>query len=128
MPIALINLMLVWAYLGFLHLRGSSSSSASSKGSACASSGVGAISSCEITSSSSPRESQAELDPSFYSNTQKSSYKIGLTLRAKLEELGSMTFHEKAVCVLFAVAVSLWFTRDPQIFRGNKNINFYQFL
>jgi len=39
-------------------------------------------------------------------------------LKTKYAELGRMGFHEVAVLSLLSLAVLLWLTRDPQVFRG----------
>lgn len=36
----------------------------------------------------------------------------------KYEELGPLTFQEKAVCVFFAVLINMWLWRDPKFIRG----------
>lgn len=39
-------------------------------------------------------------------------------LMEKYEQLGSITFHEMAVCVLFVVLILLWMFRNPQFLPG----------
>lgn len=36
----------------------------------------------------------------------------------KYNELGSITFHEIAVCITFVVLIILWMFRDPQFLTG----------
>ena len=36
----------------------------------------------------------------------------------KLDELGSISFHESSVCVLFIILICLWMFRDPQFMSG----------
>lgn len=141
MPIALINLAIVWSYLGFLYLR-----QGARKGSTptCHPTNVQYerrhSSQAELSSISSSGSISAQREgKSIYyylkftamrdtwtscffnlpaPNTVQSAEKIGQTLRNKLTALGSMNFHEKSVSVLFFFAVLLWFTRDPQVFSG----------
>lgn len=39
-------------------------------------------------------------------------------IRGKLTELGTITFHEFMVAVLFVLAILLWFFRKPQFIPG----------
>lgn len=39
-------------------------------------------------------------------------------IRQKLKELGTITFHEVAVSILFLICVMLWFFRDPGFIPG----------
>ncbi|KAF5284221.1 hypothetical protein FQR65_LT00221 [Abscondita terminalis] len=39
-------------------------------------------------------------------------------IRQKMQEMGPMTFHEISVAILFALAVLLWFFRQPQFIPG----------
>jgi len=54
----------------------------------------------------------------------KAAQKMGQSLQEKYEELGPMQWKEISVSILFAAAVILWFTRDPQIFKGWNNLMF----
>ncbi|CAG2162894.1 unnamed protein product [Oppiella nova] len=39
-------------------------------------------------------------------------------IKEKYRELGSITFHESAVCFLFVLLIVLWMLRDPQFLKG----------
>ncbi len=39
-------------------------------------------------------------------------------LQKKYEELGPISFHELAVCLMFVILIALWMFRDPQFMDG----------
>src|SRR5699024_7944405 len=39
-------------------------------------------------------------------------------LQKRYEELGPLSFHELAVCVMFVILIGLWMFRDPQFMNG----------
>lgn len=53
---------------------------------------------------------------SVYTNDMKKSFQQ--IIKKRLDEMGPMSFHEKAVTVLFVLLVMLWIFRDPHFING----------
>ncbi|OXA47481.1 hypothetical protein Fcan01_17628 [Folsomia candida] len=90
-PIALVNILIVWGVLGFIHLRGKKSL-------------------------------PDDVDDDISQDTD--AHTVRKNLSQKLKDLGPLSFHEKAISVIFGLTVLLWFTRDPQVFPGWQEVLF----
>lgn len=93
MPIAIINLFIVWIILSLIFL------------------GRPGVSKQKQSVPSEAGETQGAI-------LEDSSQNVAKLLRRKLEDLGKTTFHETVVIVLITVAVILWLFRDPRVIPG----------
>ncbi|XP_037034217.1 solute carrier family 13 member 4-like [Bradysia coprophila] len=90
MPIAIINLFLVWIILSLTFLGRPEQN----------------------------RNVRSEVNDTQGAILEDSSQNVAKLLRRKLDELGKTSFHEKVVIVLITVAVVLWLFRDPRVIPG----------
>lgn len=91
MPIAVINLFLVWIILGAFYL------------------GRPKVNSSNNT---------PPTDDEVIAEDTTSDNHVAKLLQRKLDELGKMSFHEIVVILLIAIAVILWLFRDPRVIPG----------
>lgn len=95
MPIAIINLFLVWIILSVIFLGRPKRNASKSNDIAL-----------------------SEVVDLHVIQENSSNQNVAALLRRKLDELGTMSFHEKAVSVLIMIAVLLWLFRDPRVVPG----------
>lgn len=100
MPIAVINLFLIWIILSLIFLGRPKFNSKKR-------------SSVTPTADVISEESNTPNVP-----TDDSSQQVAALLRRKLNELGKISFHEATVIVLITIAVLLWLFRDPRVIPG----------
>lgn len=98
MPIAVINLFLVWIILGGFYL------------------GRPKANINNNTPSTSTDDEVIE-DEDTTSDTH-----VAKLLQRKLDELGKMSFHEIVVILLITIAVILWLFRDPRVIPGWRSL------
>lgn len=92
MPVAIINLFLVWIILSLIFL--------------------GRPDYTKRKRNTEPN------DTTEGAILEDSSQNVAKLLRRKLDELGETSFHEIVVIVLITVAVLLWLFRDPRVIPG----------
>lgn len=101
-PIAAINLTISWIYLGLIYIGCPKWQQLRNKNKAAA----------HLSSNSYNK------DISSQSQIITKEQNVKKQLETKLAKLGPITFHELCISFLFIIVISLWFTRDPQIFPG----------
>ncbi len=100
MPIAVVNLFIIWIILSVIYL------------------GRPKKSTPTTSDRNGISEEFEEGGTSLDVVTGDSDQNVAKLLRRKLDELGPMTFHEKTVIVLITTAVILWLFRDPRVIPG----------
>lgn len=100
MPIAIINIFLIWIILSYIFLRHPKSNSQNR-------------SSVNINLEESNTQN---------AHPENSSKHVAELLQKKLKELGKTSFHEMTVIVLITIAVILWLFRDPRVIPGWSSI------
>lgn len=96
MPIAIINLFLVWIILSIIFL--------------------GRPKRHDIPTPNNNIE--LEDDNSEIVTNENSNERVAELLQRKLDELGKVSFHEQSVIVLITMAIILWLFRDPRVIPG----------
>jgi len=100
LPISLINLLLTWAIVGMMHIGLPKSDN-------------WFLRKLSFTKDKKAIEAEEEVEEGGLANEQ-----VETMLRGNLDEMGNISFHEWTVIILFAIAVLLWFFREPQFMPG----------
>ena len=95
LPIAIINLIIIWIILGVMHL------------------GIPNFQTPFLNKLNCFKSASNINEDEGFSEEQ-----VRKMLRLKVKELGYTSFHERTVIILFTTAVLLWFSRDPQFIPG----------